>query len=174
MVAVSQSLPFADVLDDNSLPLKVGGGDINLLAGDHRVAIVRISAPRFQALCVSIHGKDRDHRADAIKAHWKQVGDQIESCRRPDDNIICGVDGNCRIGLRNDSRDPLIGPQLDPEHRHDFVSEAFVSFARRFDLVVIATFPDLLSGGAGGTLYNKFGMALRCDYVLVSRNCLAL
>ena len=131
MVAVSQSLPFADVVDDNSLPLKVGGGDINLLAGDHRVAIVRISAPRFQALCVSIHGKDRDHRADAIKAHWKQVGDQIESCRRPDHNIICGVDGNCRIGLRNVPRPvdrPAVGSGASSRFRLGGVYQLCAAF----------------------------------------------
>ena len=109
MVAVSQTLSFADPITDSGLSLEVGKDDVNLIVGNHRVTIVRIAAFRTQSLCVSAHGLDKIHGEANIVEYWKQLGDDLESCRDPCDDIICGIDGNCRIAFQAGRNDEVVG-----------------------------------------------------------------
>ena len=80
MVVVSAPLPFSDAIEGSILTEKVTSNDVNILYSDHRPIIVRISAPCFQAACISIDGLDFDHGCEEITAAWKDLGDTIAKC----------------------------------------------------------------------------------------------
>jgi len=168
MISVSASLPFASDANGSLLPAKVVRDDVNILYGDPRTLIVRVAAPRFQSICVSIHGLDRDHGREEVHEAWRKTGDQLAKCLKKGDSVCCGIDGNCRIGRKNNN-DTSIGDLLDVEARHDFVSDAMVLFARRFSLRIVNTYSHLSNGKAAGSLHTVQGIALRCDYLLVGQ-----
>lgn len=158
MVAISVSLSFAPPVEGSLLPSKVSRDDVNILCGDHRMIIVRVSAPRFQSICVSVHGLDCDHGKEIITEKWRSVGDQFAKCIQKGDSVCCGVDGNARVGRRNNN-DLVIGDLLDSETRHDFVSEAMIHFARRFGLRMVNTYTHL--NGDAGTCVFAYGKCYR-------------
>ena len=109
MIAVSNCLPFASTNVDSSIPGRVHNDDINLIHSEPGFLIVKIAAPRFQAVGISIHGLDKDHGEVAVSSFWKRMGDTILRCISPGDTILCGIDGNCRIGLNNGPGDLVVG-----------------------------------------------------------------
>ena len=60
-MAFSSTLEFADILLGSELSRKVCSHDVNILFEDDRVICVRLSAPRVQMLCLSVHGFDMRH-----------------------------------------------------------------------------------------------------------------
>ena len=129
---------------------------------------MRIVAPRCQLLCCVFHGLDEDPGADAVDAYWVEAYSVFCKCRRPSERVVVFVDGNCRISLRDCDDDEIIGPLLDPPHRHNFVSEAFTCFCRKANLAVVSTFPDYVKDDLPtGTFHVRSGLLLRCDYLLV-------
>lgn len=142
-----------------------------MLHAEPRLLVVKVAASRSQAILISIHGLDKDHGEAKVKESWKHFGDTIERCATPGDTIICGVDGNCRIGTNNGSDDSAVGTILDPLHRHNFVSDAFVRFARRIGLCITRTFEHMVSSGPFGSLHTETGIMLRCDYILTGKRC---
>ena len=170
-VAVSSTIAVALPLDNCSLPVKIGASDVNIIHCDHRLGIIRVAAPRLQSLLVSAHGLDKSHGEDAVIAYWKRTGDLLEAAVRPGDSIMCGIDGNCRISRSDGNSDIIVGSSLDPDSQHNFVSDAVIGFARRFQLRITTTFSECAAGGPQGTLARADGTFLRCDYILVSQNC---
>ena len=70
IIAVSDSLAFADSIPDCPLPTSVNEKDVNILHSDLRILIVRIAAPRFQSFACSLHCLDFDHGELDVVAYW--------------------------------------------------------------------------------------------------------
>ena len=66
---------------------------------------------RFKSLMA--HGLDKKHGDVAVVAYWTRLGDLLEASLRQNDNIICGVDGNCRISNGGGGSDRVVGSLLD-------------------------------------------------------------
>ena len=96
MVAVSDTLEFGCDSEKPSSS-QVSRDHLGILHDSHRLLIVRIQAPCFQAVCISIHGLDNAHGEEAIRKCWSCAYDTLLRCRRPDDIFIICCDGNCRV-----------------------------------------------------------------------------
>ena len=61
IVVVSLKLTFAQALPNCSLPLGVADPDVNLIIAEAQLILVRITAPRFQAVIVAVHGPNYEY-----------------------------------------------------------------------------------------------------------------
>ena len=115
-LAVSASLPFADELVGCSLPLTVSSHDVSLLDYSHRHLIVRVHAPRFQALVLVAHGLDSAYGVVSVKGKWDVVSSRLTLLRKPDDCLNGFVDANCRV-CENDVDGLYIGQMVTSENK---------------------------------------------------------
>ena len=158
--------------------IKVDGADddlvitedhVNIIFAESRLLLVRATAPALQFLCVIVHGLDASHGKVDVDASWKRTTRIVLEHKRPDERCISMVDGNCRIGS-DLGMDGLVGRRLDAHHRHNFVSECFLQFARDVGLQVLNTFDHLIDPTSDvGTLFTSNGLSLSCDYILADR-----
>ena len=165
---MSASLSFADPILGCRLPTGVSEHDVIILYAVPRLLVIRIVAPRFQALVCSIHGLDFDHGESDVSAFWLDSGTIIKRYKKKHERLLICIDGSCRICERNGVSDNSVGDVRDLPHRQNYVSVAFVDFCRKMNVMVTGTQSDLLGDvSAVGSLYTSLGTFIRCDYILV-------
>ena len=133
LLVVSAKLPFAHVIPGCDLPMTVAEPDVSILGARPQVLIVRISAPRYQAMIMVIHGPDASYKVEYCSEFWDAAFEDFQKCFAVDENVVFLFDGNCRIAGREGPDDEYIGPVLDPANRHTYVEDSVVCFSARPD-----------------------------------------
>ena len=155
-MAVASFLSLADIVEGSCLPTEVCSDDVNIIYGDHRLLVVRISPLRFRAVCCSAHGKDYDHGRASIEGYWGDAYTRVAARLKKGDRLICGTDANCRIGRRSGNDDAIVAPVLDAFCWHNFISDAFIESSRKLQLAITVTHPEYIDGdGRGGSLHTS-------------------